>query len=83
MEVEHETSTNMAVVYNYCGNFSYGSDNMCVGVRTGWPPGLLQDDCSGLSKWFASRIDARYIVRMVCQSLSNMSPAHDAEAGTI
>ena len=32
-------------------------------VITGWPPGLLQDDCPGLSRWFASRVDARYQVR--------------------
>jgi hypothetical protein len=33
--------------------------------RTGWPPGLLQDDCRKLSRWFASRIDARWVVRQV------------------
>ncbi len=33
------------------------------GGKTGYPVGLLQDDDSGLSKWFASRPDARYIVR--------------------
>ena len=27
--------------------------------HTGWPPGLLQDDCAALSKWLASRPDAR------------------------
>lgn len=26
--------------------------------RTGWPPGMLQDDCRELSKWFASRLNA-------------------------
>jgi AAA+ superfamily predicted ATPase len=31
--------------------------------RTGWPPGLLQDDSRELSRWFASRIDARRCVR--------------------
>lgn len=30
---------------------------------TGWPPGLLQDDDRGLSRWFASRPDARYQLR--------------------
>jgi len=34
--------------------------------RTGWPPGLLQDDCKKLSRWFASRPDARFVVRQVC-----------------
>lgn len=33
------------------------------GGKTGWPPGLLQDDCKGLSKWLASRPDARRRVR--------------------
>ena len=33
------------------------------GGRTGWPPGLLQDDCRGLSKWLASRPDARQRLR--------------------
>lgn len=28
-------------------------------------PKLLQDDCTRLSKWFASRLDARRIVREV------------------
>lgn len=33
------------------------------GGKTGWPPGLLQDDSRALSKWFASRPDARRRVR--------------------
>ena len=33
------------------------------GGKTGWPPGLLQDDSKGLSKWLATRPDARRIVR--------------------
>ena len=37
--------------------------DLIKGGKTGWPPGLLQDDNSRLSKWFASRLDARYIVR--------------------
>jgi len=31
------------------------------GGKTGWPPGLLQDDCRALSKWFSTRLDARYV----------------------
>ena len=31
--------------------------------KTGWPVGLLQDDDNRLSKWFASRPDARHVVR--------------------
>lgn len=32
-------------------------------MKTGWPPGLLQDDDRNLSRWFASRPGARYQVR--------------------
>ena len=28
-------------------------------MKTGWPPGLLQDDCRKLSLWFAGRLGAR------------------------
>jgi hypothetical protein len=31
--------------------------------RTGWPPGLLQDDSRQLSKWLANRPGARRIVQ--------------------
>ncbi len=41
------------------------------GGKTGYPVGLLQDDDSGLSKWFASRPDARYIVRKNIQERIN------------
>jgi hypothetical protein len=27
--------------------------------RTGWPPGMLQDDLRALSLWLANRIDSR------------------------
>ena len=37
--------------------------------RTGWPPGLLQDDCRELARWFASRLDAREVVRRVCAEI--------------
>jgi len=31
---------------------------------TGWPaPALMQDDCRGLFRWFASKPDARRLVR--------------------
>lgn len=32
-------------------------------VKTGWPPGLLQDDDKGLSKWLANRIDSKLHAR--------------------
>jgi hypothetical protein len=32
-------------------------------MKTGWPPGLLQDDDRKLSRWFASRLDAHYQLR--------------------
>lgn len=37
--------------------------------KTGWPPGLLQDDDSRLSKWFASRPGARRLVDMRCREI--------------
>jgi hypothetical protein len=33
------------------------------GGKTGAPPGLLQDDSRKLHKWFASRLDARQVIR--------------------
>ena len=39
------------------------------GGKTGWPPGLLQDDCRGLSKWLASQPDARRRVREAAAAL--------------
>ena len=33
------------------------------GGMTGWPPGLLQDDCRALSDWMASRPDCMYRLR--------------------
>ena len=41
------------------------------GGKTGYPVGLLQDDDSQLSKWFASRPDARYIGRKNIQERTN------------
>ena len=32
-------------------------------MTTGWPPGMLQDDSSELSRWLSNRLDARHIVR--------------------
>ena len=33
------------------------------GGKTGWPPGLLQDDSRSLSKWFSNKPDAKQRVR--------------------
>lgn len=38
--------------------------------KTGWPPGLLQDDSKKLTNWFSSRIDARWVVRQVCREIA-------------
>lgn len=46
--------------------------------RTGWPPGLLQDDCAGLSKWLASRPDARRRVREALAALDSSGLPLDA-----
>ena len=39
--------------------------------KTGWPPGLLQDDSSELSRWFASRLDARETLRKFIRDENN------------
>ena len=43
----------------------------CVAMtpKTGWPSGLMQDDCKKLSQWFASRLDARRMVREACAQI--------------
>ena len=40
------------------------------GGKTGHPPGLLQDDCRKLSKWLASRMNARQEVREACKLIA-------------
>lgn len=35
--------------------------------RTGWPPGLLQDDSRQLFGWFANRANARAEARMAAR----------------
>lgn len=40
------------------------------GGKTGWPPGLLQDDCRALSRWFASRAGAYRQARIVAASIA-------------
>ena len=40
------------------------------GGKTGHPPGLLQDDCRKLSKWLASRVNARQEAREVCRLIA-------------
>lgn len=48
--------------------------------KTGWPPGLLQDDDKGLSRWFASKPDARRIVRQVGEEIRAAFPMPKGEA---
>ena len=35
------------------------------GGRSGWPPGMLQDDSAELSRWLSSRPDAMYRLRQL------------------
>ena len=46
---------------------------------TGWPPGLLQDDCRELSRWFASRVDARWVFRRHLTSSKNYVIIHTSQ----
>lgn len=36
-------------------------------ARTGWPAGLLQDDCRRLARWFSEKPDARAHARDVAE----------------
>ena len=42
--------------------------------HTGWAPGMLQDDCRGLSRWLSNRPGARRQVREVCAQLAAKEP---------
>ena len=44
-------------------------------ITTGWPPGMLQDDCRGLSRWLSNKLDARHIVRKNLMDLTPRTPA--------
>jgi hypothetical protein len=46
---------------------------------TGWPPGLMQDDHAGLSRWLATRLDARYILRGRLDTLSMSAILHSLQ----
>ena len=49
-------------------------------ITTGWPPSeLMQDDCKALSKWLASRPDARRLVREVIARL-DVAQTPDADS---
>jgi hypothetical protein len=50
-------------------NLRAALEQLDQGGKTGWPPGLLQDDCRGLSKWLASQPDARRRVREAVAAL--------------
>ncbi len=44
-------------------------------MKTGWPPGLLQDDDRKLSRWLASRPDTRYQLRKNIMDKDTGGPA--------
>jgi hypothetical protein len=50
--------------------------------RTGWPPGLLQDDDKRLSKWLASRPDSMLRAREAAAEITDWAqdvPEQDSE----
>lgn len=51
------------------------NDALKVPPRTGWPAGMLQDDCKPLSKWLASKPDARRRVREAVAAIATSDPA--------
>jgi len=51
------------------------------GGKTGYPPGMLQDDCRPLSRWFASKPDARRHAReAAAQAKEQRRPPVNEEA---
>lgn len=46
-------------------------------VKTGWPAGLMQDDERNLSRWFASRPDARREAREVAAQIQDMNMTNE------
>ena len=53
------------------------TDALTNGGKTGHPPGLLQDDCRKLSKWLASRMNARQEVREACALIAQEKTMSD------
>ena len=51
---------------DYALGYAEGFNDACKRQpeRTGWPAGLLQDDDRKLSKWLASKPDAKHVVDM-------------------
>lgn len=47
--------------YPNCGHF--------LDIKTGWPPGMLQDDDRKLSRWLSNRIDSRRHAREAAASI--------------
>ena len=57
----HDSAYAETEAQKYAGDTSPAA---CItGGKTGWPPGLLQDDDKKLSKWLASKPDARMHAR--------------------
>ena len=54
-------------------NQNCNQGRLCPAKKTGWPPGMLQDDSRGLSIWFATRPNARAEVREAAQAIADTS----------
>lgn len=48
--------------------------------KTGYPPGMLQDDDKKLSKWLANRIDSRMHAREAAELIQHNSDGSDRDA---
>lgn len=46
-------------------------------MRTGWPPGLLQDDYSRLSKWLSQRGNARQLADLAAMHIIDTGNYHE------
>jgi hypothetical protein len=46
---------------------------------SGWDNGLNQDYCKELGRWFANRVDARHVLRKVCEEMMHKQPHKDTQ----
>jgi hypothetical protein len=53
--------------------------NACDQLKTGWPPGMLQDDSPELSRWLASKPDALVHVRAAAGFVHTRSRVSDCD----
>ena len=64
LEMSPSGPTGSEIWHKQMNAIRVASEALAQPERTGWPAGLLQDDDRKLSKWLASRPDAKHVVDM-------------------